>query len=241
MSQETVVSLKELQKVDDEIRQVRERIEDVEERLAEAEVPLLEAEETAKATRDRLSQMKLDERKLESSADEKRARIKKLDERMTKVQNLREEVAVRAELDIVRRAMEADEQEALGLLDQIRRTEVSLDELEASVAEARAELGPQREELESERAREQAQLGKLEDRREEWVEQIGDGERKVYESFRASGRRVVIAHLLEDGACGNCFGMIPLQVQNEIRGGGEMIRCEACGVIVAAPETSPES
>ena len=33
---------------------------------------------------------------------------------------------------------------------------------------------------------------------------------------------------------------MPLQVQNEIRHGDALIRCEACGVILAAPEPVPE-
>jgi hypothetical protein len=33
--------------------------------------------------------------------------------------------------------------------------------------------------------------------------------------------------------------MVPLQIQNEIRHGGSLIRCEACGVILAAPDPEP--
>ena len=51
---------------------------------------------------------------------------------------------------------------------------------------------------------------------------------------------MVVVSLLEDGACGHCFGMVPLQIQNEIRGGAEMLRCEECGVILTAPEAAGE-
>ncbi len=235
MSDGNMTTLQDLQKLDEEIRKVRERIQALDEELAGAEEPLMEVQKEAEATRERLTQMKVDERRLESSADEKRARAKKLDDRMEQVRNLREEVAVRAELDIVRRAVEADEQEALGLLDQIRRTEDTLEELEGRVDEAQAELEPRRQELAQERARQEEFLHELTGRREDYVDQIGEGERRVYESFRSSGRSVVVAQLLEDGACGHCFGMVPLQVQNEIRGGAKMVRCEACGVILTPP------
>jgi predicted nucleic acid-binding Zn-ribbon protein len=49
---------------------------------------------------------------------------------------------------------------------------------------------------------------------------------------------VIVAALLEDGACGHCVGVIPLQVQNEVRRGSDLIRCDACGVILTA---QPES
>jgi len=51
----------------------------------------------------------------------------------------------------------------------------------------------------------------------------------------------VVATLTEDGACGACYGMVPLQLQNEIRRGSALLRCEACGVILTAePEPEPE-
>ena len=38
-----------------------------------------------------------------------------------------------------------------------------------------------------------------------------------------------------DGACGRCFSMVPLQIQAEVRAGGRLRRCEACGIIFAPP------
>jgi predicted nucleic acid-binding Zn-ribbon protein len=52
---------------------------------------------------------------------------------------------------------------------------------------------------------------------------------------------VAIASLTPDGACGHCFSLVPLQVQNEIREGRSMVTCEACGVILTpAPEPEGE-
>jgi predicted nucleic acid-binding Zn-ribbon protein len=45
-----------------------------------------------------------------------------------------------------------------------------------------------------------------------------------------------VADLTADGACGYCFSMMPLQVQNQVRHGTDIVRCEACGVILTAPE-----
>ncbi len=49
---------------------------------------------------------------------------------------------------------------------------------------------------------------------------------------------MALAELTQDGACGNCYNMVPLQIQNQIRHTDRMIRCEGCGVILT-PE-SPE-
>ena len=61
---------------------------------------------------------------------------------------------------------------------------------------------------------------------------------RMYDGIRRGGRRQAVAALTGDGACGHCFSVLPLQLQNEIRHGRDLIRCEACGVILAQP--SPE-
>ena len=158
-----------------------------------------------------------------------------MQDRLNTVRNLREEAAVHAELDLVRRALEGDEQEALGLLDQIRKLEERLEELEAELEAAQAEVEPRRDELMAQQAAAGARLEELVAKRDAFAEQIDNGERRLYESIKAGGRTVVVAELTGDGACSHCFSMVPLQVQANVRSGVDVIRCEACGVILAAP------
>ena len=56
----------------------------------------------------------------------------------------------------------------------------------------------------------------------------------------AGGREVAVSDLTEDGACGNCFCVVPLQLQHEVRHTEAMIRCEGCGVILTPPSDVPE-
>lgn len=234
-------SLKELQKLDRRIAEARKKVSSFDPVLAEIDEPALALETDVEATRGRLKEMRLEARRLESSADERRSRTKKLQERMNEVRNLREEAAVHAELDMLRRALEGDEQEALGLLDQIRKLELRLDEQEAALEEARAELEPRRQELLREREEARDELAGLEDRRKQFAEEIDDRELRLYERIRSGKREVAVAELTPDGACGVCFSMIPLQLQTEVRDGRDLVRCEACGVILAArPEESSQ-
>lgn len=237
MTNTTTGSLRELQKLDDRIREIERELAAFDERLAEAEEPALELEGELSRLQERLAQMKADARRLERSADDKRARAEQMEERLTQVSNVREEAAVRTELDLIKRAVEGDEQEALGLMDQIRRTELAEEELGERTREARDSVAPRQEALHQDRKTFSERLEQLQARRVEVLEHVDPEERRVYEAFHGSGREVVVAPLLEDGACGNCFGMIPLQLQNEIRSGGVIIRCEACGVILT---TEPE-
>lgn len=239
MTNLTMNALREVQDLDFQIRDLRKRISAFDPELAEIEEPALKLEGEVSQVRERVEQMKADARRLERAAEDKRARAAKMDERLGRVSNLREEAAVRTELDLMRRALEADEKEALQLMEQIHRAETALEELERRTDEARAEVEPRQAELLAERAELEKELDEVRGRREAALASVGGKERRVYDAFQSSGRGVVVASLTSDGACGHCFGMVPLQLQNEIRQGTDLIRCENCGVIVT-PGTDEE-
>jgi predicted nucleic acid-binding Zn-ribbon protein len=237
--QQTRMALKELQELDIRIGDARRTISEFDVRFEEVEEPALRLESDVTTTRGRLQEMKLEERRLELSTEEKRARVRRLEERLGSVRNLREEAAVSTELDMVRRALQSDEQEAYTLMDQIRKLDERLEELEAAHTEARELLAPRLEGLVAERETARDALARLEEEREAFAQGMDPEELRLYDGIRGGGKRLAVSELTEDGACGNCFGMVPLQLQNEIRHGTDLIRCEACGVILAAP--SPRS
>lgn len=233
--------LKHLQRLDLKIAEARKRIIDFEPRLEEVEKPALTLESDLGTTRNRVQEMKLEERRLELAAEEKRTRRVKLEERLGSVRNLREEAAVSAELEMVKRAIQNDEQEALGLLDQLRKAEERAAELEAAYKEASELVEPQKKELLEQREQAQKELEALRTERAAFAKSLTPSELKIYDAIRAGGRTIAVADLTEDGACGHCYGMVPLQLQNEIRHGSSLIRCEACGVILSAPGEEPET
>ena len=233
--------LKELQRLDLRIVEAKKRIVDFEPRIEEVEKPALALESDLGTTRTRVQEMKLEERRLELASEEKRTRRVKLEERLGSVRNLREEAAVSAELEMVKRATQNDEQEALGLLDQLRKAEERAAELEAAYREASQLVEPQKQGLLEEREQARKELQSLEAERAEFATSMNAGELKTYDAIRAGGRTIAVADLTEDGACGHCYGIVPLQIQNEVRHGTSLIRCEACGVILSAPGAEAET
>lgn len=236
MTEQRRTDLKELQKLDLKIHNAKKRIADFDPLFEEVEEPALILESDLNTTRNRLQEMKLEERRLELSTEEKRTRQKKLEERLGSVRNLREEAAVSAELEMVKRSLQNDEQEALTLMDQIRKMEERSAEVEAAFAEASELVEPKRNELLEQREEAKKGLEALQQERERLAEEIEPAELKVYDAIRSGGRGVAVAALTEDGACGHCFGMVPLQLRNEILHGEALIRCESCGVILTPPD-----
>ena len=237
MTSQIRASLKELQELDQKIAQVRSTIQDFEVLLEEVDAPVLRSEQDVKGLQTRLQEIRLVENRLELSIEERRIRSKKLQERMEGVRNVREEAAVHAELEMGRRALVSDEKEALSLLDQIGRIEERLGEEELAYQEALTEIEPRRVELTQERQDAENLLEELEGTRRAFAEGIDPNERRIYENIMAGSGEVAVSELTQDGACGNCFSLVPLQIQNEIRHGSVMMRCEGCGVILT-PESA---
>ena len=229
------IQLLKLQNIDQKIIETRDRIRAFEPQLEEVEEPALRLEAEHNTTAGRLQEMKLDERRLELAVDEKRARVERLEDRLNQVRNVREEAAVQAELGLVRRALESEEQEVVSLLDQLGRFEERLEEQRRSMEAEKAAVEPRKRELFAEREAAQAELSSLQEERESFATGIDDRYRRVYDNLIKGGRRVAVAPMTEDGACGACFSVIPLQVQHEIRAVARLVLCESCGVIVTAP------
>jgi predicted nucleic acid-binding Zn-ribbon protein len=237
MTPQTRTSLKDLQDLDQEIAAVRLTSEGFEPLLEEVDAPVLRLEQEVEALEKRLTDIKLEENRIELTIEERRVRAAKLQGRMEAVRNVREEAAVHAELEMVRRALASEEQEALSLLDQIKRLEERHEEQEAAYREALAEVEPRRKTLVQEQAETESKLETLQADRDAFAAGIDSGERRIYDSIMAGARDVALAELTQDGACGNCYNMVPLQIQNQIRHTEEMIRCEGCGVILT-PESA---
>lgn len=236
MTQDSAGSLKDLQEIDLQLEELRVRIAEYDPLLEEVDEPALALEQEVSTLKKRMQEIKIEERRLEHSADDRRARSKKLQERLKGVRNLREEAAVRAELDLLRMALEGDEQEALTLLDQIRKMEDRLEEQETALEEARASLEPRRLELLDGKNKAAEEFSRLEGKRQIYADQVPHKDLHNYERIRGGGRTVAVAPLTGDGACGHCFGMVPLQVQNEVKKGAVNIACEGCGVLLSPGE-----
>jgi uncharacterized protein len=238
---DTGSALKELQRLDQAIGAHRATIGAFDPRIEEIEGPVLQLEAEVEGLQKRLKEIRVEERRVEMAADAKRDRSTKLQERLNAVRNVREEAAVHAELEMVRRALEGEETEALTLLDQIRKMEDRLSEQESALQDARAAMEPLMASLLTERNSAASGLDSLISERDAYAAGISEQERRLYERIMSgSGRSVAVADLTDDGACGHCYCMVPLQIQSEIRVSNAMIRCEACGVILTPPSEEPE-
>ena len=234
--QETYEALLELQDLDSQMRQAKEKVRRFEPELEELDAPVAQAEQEAEAARKRLEELKAEGRRLERAAQDKRAQLQKYQEHLDKARNQREEAAARTEIDLIRKAVEADEDDAMSLMEQVTRMELKVEDLEKRLESIREETAPKRQELVTARDEASSQLSLLADQRQNKLVRLTDDAARLYERIRGGKTTVALATLTPDGACGHCFSMIPIQEQNEIRRKKALHRCEACGVILYAEE-----
>jgi predicted nucleic acid-binding Zn-ribbon protein len=229
---EVYSTLLELQTIDKEIVQANTELEKYGPQIDVVENPIRTLQAEADAARTRLVDMRAQTAKLETAANNKRDRLKQYETRLERIRNAREEAAAKAEMDLVRRAIDADEQEALELMEQTRRTDMKLDDMEKQLIKLRGEIEPRKLELIESRQRAAADVQKLTERRKNHVLRMDQHAVRLYERVRGTKQRAALAPLKAGGACGNCFNIIPLQEQTQVRAAVALHRCEACGVIL---------
>ena len=229
---ELYTSLLELQTIDREIVQAETDLQKIDPQLQEIEAPVRGLQQEIEQLRSRLVEMRNQSSKLELAANNKRERLKVYETRLERIRNAREEAAARTEMDLVKRAIDADEQEALDLMEQTRRSDLKADDLDKQLTRLRGEVEPRKQELAQTSQRASDNLSQLRNRRTTHIQQMDQTAVRLYERVRGNRGRAALAPLKADGACGNCFNIIPVQEQSEVRRAAGLHRCEACGVIL---------
>jgi uncharacterized protein len=224
-------ALLSLQELDDRIAAAEARLMEFEPQLREVEAPLVALRAEVEGAGGRLDELRGQVQRLEEAGEQKRQRLRQYEERL-RVRNTREEASARIELDLIRRAVQADEQEAAQTRDQATRTDLRLDELTKQLERKQEELAPQIGEISAKRDELASEIDALREQRTQQAKEIEAQALRLYERVRSGRSRRGLAPLTDEGACGNCYNVLPVQEQVQIRSGSALHRCEACGVIL---------
>lgn len=233
---ELYASLLALQELDQQIAKAEARVAEFGPRLSQLRGPISGLEGDAEQARSQLEDLRKQQKKLEHGLNNKRDRLRIFQEKAEKARNVREEAAARTDMDFVKRAVEAEEAEANDVNDHVRRQDMKVDDLEKAISKASEDLAPRIEELEKERQAAADELKVLQDQRANKAVHMDKVAVRLYDRVRSGKRKIAVAPMTVDGACGSCFNMLPPQEQTEIRQGATLRRCEACGVILYPAE-----
>jgi predicted nucleic acid-binding Zn-ribbon protein len=230
--QELHAALLALQELDDRIARAESRVSEFTPQIEALEAPVTAAQREVEAVRARLEELRAEQHRLQRNAQQKQERLAAVQERMSRVRTTREEAAVKSETDLVRRALEADTADLRDTTEQATRTDLKLDDMRRNLERAVAGIDARRAELLAHRAAAESELAVLRQQRENAVVRLDAESLRLYERVRAGRARRALAPLTDEGACGSCFNVIPVQEQAQVRNGRSLHRCELCGVIL---------
>jgi uncharacterized protein len=227
-------ALMALQELDGEIDRAETEIAQFAPRIEQLDGPVQAVEREVETARAKVDELRAQVQKLEANAEQKRERMKQYQDRLAKQMSTQKNASLRAELDLVRKALDADLADMKQLSEQATRTDLKLDDLRRQADKIRSEVAPQRDELLFARLEAEEKLALLRERRENQAVRLDQKSRRLYERLRSGRTRTVLAPLTAEGACGNCFNVLPVQEQALVRQAAALHRCEACGVILYA-------
>jgi len=232
--QELHAALIALQEMDAEIARAEQRVQDFSPRLEALEAPVRAAEREMTSTQNRLDDFRVEQKRLENAVDRNRDRLNAYQEKMYKLRGTRDEAVVRAEMDLVRRAADADAVDLKSAAEQATRTDMKVDDLIRNLDKLQNDIKGEAGELVAARTAVEDEVAELRAKRENLAVRLDEPSRRLYERLRLGRRKMVLAPLTAEGACGSCFNILPVQEQVQVRQGKTLHRCEGCGVILYA-------
>jgi len=202
----------------------------LDERLAKAD---RDAQSAARALADMTERRDEVAKRLEQFRGQQQKRQQRLDV----VRNQKEANAVTAEIDLGRQVVQREEAEWLRLGEEAQRLESRVAETTRVLEEAAAGQEAERADIARRRDAAVAQRDEALEVREASAARVERALRTRYDRLRQKKSAPPVVPLV-GFACSACYSAIPVSRRGEIRAGLLVDGCEACGVILYAPEVA---
>lgn len=201
----------EVRDLEDEIEGLRTRIERLQDEDAEAKQEILGRKRVI---------------------DDSNATIKKYETQLMEVKNSREYEAINKEIELARLEIMTSERKIAQFQELVDARAEKITEVTNLYQERTKDLEAKQQELDvivSETEKEEKELLAQSAKAAKHIE-----ERllNAYQKIRYNMRNGLAVVMMDRGACGGCFAVIPPQRQHEIRASKRLIVCENCGRIL---------
>ena len=222
-----------LQAQDDVVDALQERLDALAPRLAELDVVRQRALKSIEETRAGVDGDERRQRELEGRISDHRQRHDRNVAHLDSVKRMREATAAMLQVEAGRKMLLEEENELRSIVGRVadshaslKRQEASLEELDASQADARSEIEAERAELSGEFAAASGLRKKL-------AAEVESALLQKYDRIR-NRRRSQALYALDNGACSCCDTAVPVQRRSMMASTGIIEVCEACGVLLYA-------
>ena len=229
--QESLKTLLELQKVDQDLYTLKQNKVDIPNQLETMNSEQIEAETRVNNQEEKEADFDRNRRQSERDLEVVQDQIKKYQGQLYSVKTNKEYDALQAEIQTQKTVIGNLEDSILQLITEAESATETLDVMRAETEALIAQFGEERGKLESKLEAIDENVAIKMDERTRMAMHVENRILKVYDRLRRNlGDMTVVS--VKKGACSGCFYVIPLQVVLQIRQSEKLISCESCGRIL---------
>jgi uncharacterized protein len=230
--------LLDLQEVDEAIAEARLKQRKLPDLVAKELAAFTEAEDALKEAERTLADLETGRRDKEAQLEDQEAHMQRLKGHLKEITNTREYQAYIQEMDGVQRTVGQLEEEVLGILADIDTTR-------EQVAARRKDFEVHRQVYETERAKVDEELARIEKDVEAAKAQKAERSARIqpavltrYNKIAAQMRRALVP--VRALTCGGCHMNVPHQLVSEVKRGTQVQQCPHCHRLLFVPEKVEE-
>jgi predicted nucleic acid-binding Zn-ribbon protein len=225
--------LYELQELDLEIESDERALEQVNSQLGESQA-VLRARAQLESEQQRFEELKHQQHTAEWEIDDITNKIAEAEESLFsgRIKNPKELASLQHEDEAFKTRRNQLEEKALGIIDQVEQAEAGLAEMQGRLKDLTADWQRQQKQLTGEKARLEAAIAELGQKREQLSGQIEPEAVELYQ-FLKRGKGVAVARV-EQGICRGCRISLPITDLQRARG-SNLVQCSSCGRILFLP------
>jgi predicted nucleic acid-binding Zn-ribbon protein len=227
-----------LQQLETSADEARRKIADQPQRIQALDDRLAAAREVVTATKARLTEAQNKRRIDEKEVATVQARLAKYKDQLLEVKTNREYQAMLHEIETAQNDVKAREDRILDSMMESDELTAAVKKAEAELKSAEKEVGAERQLLDQEIARLQAELDRTGRAREKLAAEIDRAVLAIFEQV-AKGRKGIAVSEARDGMCMICHVRLRPQVFNEVRRNDSIIQCDSCRRILYFAGESP--
>jgi hypothetical protein len=176
--------------------------------------------------------------RLQLEADEEQERINNYEKRIRELSHTREYQALAREVSVSKKARADAEESALAAMEKIEAIEAEINKLVESRSGVAAELEQQRHAYASIRAKNEAEMGPLQNERSSYAKSIDSKILMRYNAIRTRQVNAVVFAAAE--TCSGCNRKLPPQLFNQVLRDASLITCPSCKRILL-PQVKPST
>jgi len=224
---EDVENILQLQKLDLDIIALLEKKEKIPPEVQKLEVAIQNAEDGLKDFGETLKERILSKRSLEGDVEAKRDKINQLQMKLNTIKTNEEYTAVLHEIDHVKNEILEVEEKIIELMEVEESSEDELREKKNEVARGQGVIRDEVNQLNKEIEDLRKEIEICQEQRRELAGKL-DGELFTrYQRFVSRKKTIALVPLKENGYCGGCSSILPLDVKVQVMK-GKIQSCEFC-------------